>query len=111
MARPEVTPVLGNDCAMRSCNDLRTIIATAGKVLGLLAKSKCMEIKVIGTLSSSQDNYMTILDHTGDFPCLDEVIRRLDNLEIIDLKHWERGPGDVFLIYGPGEGITTYERA
>jgi hypothetical protein len=99
---------LGKDCAMRSCNDLRTITATAGKVLGLLGKSKDIEIQLIGTLSSSQDNYLKILDHTGDFPCLDEVIRRLDNTEIIDLKHWEWLDQDhVYLVYGPGDGITT----
>ena len=98
----------GNDCTTWFCNDLRTIIATAGKVLELLAKNKDMEIQLIGTLSSSRDNYLTILDHTGDFPCLDEVIRRLDNSEIIDFKHWERlDPNHVFLVYGPGDRITT----
>jgi hypothetical protein len=66
-----------------------------------------MEIQLIGTLSSSQDNYLKILDHTGDFPCLDEAIRRLDNSGILDLKHWERGSSGVFLVYGPGDGITT----
>ena len=108
MARPEVAPMSGNDCAMWSCNDLRTIIATAGKVLGLLGKSKDMDIQLIGTLSSSQDNYLKILDHTGDFPCLDEVIRRLDDSGILNLKHWEwLGADRVFLVYGPGDAITT----
>jgi len=98
----------GKDCIMRSCNGLRTIIATEGEVLELLAKSEGMEIQLIGTLSSSRDNYLTILDHTVDFPCLDEVIRRLDNSGIIDLKHWERlDPNHVFLVYGPGDRITT----
>lgn len=98
----------GKDCMTRSCNGLSTIIATASEVLELLARSEVMEIQLIGTLSSSRDNCLMILDHTGDFPCLDEVIRRLDNSEIIDLKHWERLDLDhVYLVYGPGDGITT----
>lgn len=73
-----------------------------------MSKSKGMKVQLIGMLSSSLDNCLTILDQTEDFPYLEEVIRRLDNSEIIDLKHWEwLDPDHVFLAYGLGEGITT----
>ncbi|MDD3524298.1 MAG: hypothetical protein PHQ41_06340 [Candidatus Cloacimonetes bacterium] len=101
----------GKDCTMRSCNDLRTIIATASEVLELMSKSKGMEVQLIGTLSSSRNNCLTILDQTEDFPYLDEVIRRLDNSEIIDLKHWEWLDSDhIFFTYGLGEGILQHYR-
>ena len=91
---------------MQSCRDQRTITATAGKFLELLSNCKSMEVQMIGTLSSSGSNHLTILDHTGDFPCLDEAIRCLDSSGILDLKHWERlGPDRIFLVYGPGDSI------
>ena len=86
---------------------LRTITATAGDILKLLSKSKDMEILLIGDLSSSGSNCMTVFDHTGELPCLDETIRLLDNSEIIDLKHWEQFGDCVFLIYGLGSGMKT----
>ena len=98
----------GNDCTTPSCKDRRTITATAGEILELLSKSKDMEVQLIGTLSLSRYNCLTILDHTGDFPCLDEVIRRLDDSGILNLKHWEwLGADRIFLVYGPGDVITT----
>lgn len=84
---------------------LRAITATAGYVLKLLSESKDMEIQLMGDLSSSGPNCMTIVDHSGELPGLDETIRRLDNSEIIELKHWERCGGGVSLVYGPGDGL------
>lgn len=86
---------------------LRTITATAGYILKLLSESKDMEIQLIGDLSSSGPDCMTIVDHSGELPGLDETIRRLDNSEIIELKHWERRGGGVSLVYGPGDGLKS----
>jgi len=86
---------------------LRTITATAGHILKLLSESKDMEIQLIGDLSSSGPNCMTIVDHSRELPGLDETIRRLDNSEIIELKHWERCGGGIFLTYGPGDGLKS----
>ena len=101
-------PPSGKDCVTRSCKDLRTIAATASEILEILSKSEGMEIQLIGTLSSSGYNCLKILDGTGDFPYLDEMIRRLDDSGILDLKHWEwLGTDRVFLVYGLGDSITT----
>ena len=101
-------PQSGKDSATRSCKDLRTITATAGEILELMSKSDGMVIQLIGKLSSSGYKCMTIYGRTEDFPCLDEAIRHLDSSGIIDLKHWERiGMDSVFLVYGPGDSITT----
>jgi hypothetical protein len=86
---------------------LRTITATAGDILKLLSESKNMELLLIGDLSSSGPDCMTVFDRSGELPCLDETIRRLDNSEIIELKHWERFGDCVFLTYGLGDGIET----
>jgi MtN3 and saliva related transmembrane protein len=101
-------PPSGNDCETQSCKDIRTITATAGEILEFLSKSESMEIQLIGKLSSSGYKCMTIYGRTEDFPHLDEAIRHLDSSGIIDLKHWERvGTDSVFLVYGPGDSITT----
>jgi hypothetical protein len=84
---------------------LRTITATAGNILKLLSESKDLELLLRGNLSSSDPNCMTVFDHSGELLYLDETIRRLDNSEIIELKHWERFGDNVFLIYGLGDGI------
>ncbi len=98
----------GKDYATRSCKDLRTITATASEIMALLSKSKDLEIQLIGTLLSSRYNCLTILDQTRDYPCLDEVIRRLDDSGILNLKHWEwLGADRIFLVYGLGYSITT----
>ena len=86
---------------------LTAITATAGYILKLLSESKDMQLLFIGDLSSRDPNYMMVFDHSGELPCLDETIRRLDNSEIIELKHWERLGDIIFLTYGLGSGITT----
>jgi hypothetical protein len=98
----------GKDCATWSCNDLRTITATAGEIMVLLSKSKDMEIHLIGTLLSKRKNCLRILDQTKDFPCLDEAIQCLDDTGILNLMHWEwLGSDRIFLVYGPGYSIKT----
>jgi len=85
---------------------IRITTATAGEILEILSENKDMELPLIGNLPSSGSDCLTILDHSGEFPCLDEAIRYLENTEIIELKQWKQlAPDRVFLVYGLGDGM------
>ncbi len=72
----------------------------------LLSENKDMELPLIGNLSLSSSDCLTILDYSGELLCLDEAIRYLENAEIIELKQWKQlAPDRVFLVYGLGDGI------
>ena len=77
---------------------LRTTAATAGEILELLSENKDMELPMMGNLSSSSSDCLTILDYSGELPFLDEAIRYLENSEIIELRQWKRlAPDRIFL--------------
>jgi len=85
---------------------IRITTATAGEILELLSENKDMELPLIGNLSLSSSDCLTILDYSGELLCLDEAIRYLENAEIIELKQWKQlAPDRVFLVYGLGDGI------
>lgn len=87
---------------------IRTATATAGEILEFLSENKDMELSMMGNLSSSSSDCLTILDYSGELPFLDEAIRYLENSEIIELKQWTRlAPDRVFLVYGLGDGLKT----
>ena len=87
---------------------LRTTTATAGEILELLSENKDMALQMMGNLSSSSPDCLTILDYSGKLAFLDEAIRYLENSQIIELRQWKRlAPDRVFLVYGLGDGIRT----
>ena len=90
---------------------LRTTTGTAGEILELLSENKDMELPMMGNLSSSSSDCLTILDHSGKLAFLDEAIRYLENSEIIELRQWKRlAPDRVFLVYGLGDGVKRRRR-
>lgn len=71
-----------------------------------LSENKNMELPLIGNISSSSLDCLTLLDHSGELPSLDEAIRHLENSGIIELKEWTQlAPDLVFLVYGLGDGM------
>jgi hypothetical protein len=85
---------------------IRTITATAGEILERLSENKNLELPLIGNLSSSSLDCLTLLDHSGELPSLDEAIRHLENSGIIELKEWTQlAPDLVLLVYGLGDGM------
>jgi len=54
-------------------------------------------------------DHMTMIDQSGDDSKLVEAIRILDNTELIELESYEWLAGNmVLLVYGPGEGMSTF---
>lgn len=100
---PSSGPLDGSQCIDRET------MQTAGALLLALSESNEMRLILIEDASSRDSDHMTMIDQSGGSLKLVEAIRILDNSDLIELESYEWLVGDmVLLVYGPGDGMSTF---